>query len=73
MIDFDCKHFLGQIPSAPPDSILGLSVAYKQCTATTKVNLGVGAYRDDDGKPVVLSSIKQAEKLMFDRNLDNEY
>eukprot|EP00828_Plagiopyla_frontata_P045677 TRINITY_DN788_c0_g1_i2.p1 TRINITY_DN788_c0_g1~~TRINITY_DN788_c0_g1_i2.p1 ORF type:complete len:567 (-),score=59.21 TRINITY_DN788_c0_g1_i2:99-1799(-) len=73
VIDFECKQFLSQIPSAPPDSILGLSVAFKQCTDSNKVNLGVGAYRDDDGKPVVLSSVKQAEKIMFDKNLDNEY
>lgn len=27
-----------------------------------KINLGVGAYRDDDGKPVVLPSVREAER-----------
>ncbi|KAL2593130.1 hypothetical protein AAZX31_12G121500 [Glycine max] len=27
-----------------------------------KVNVGVGAYRDDDGKPVVLECVREAER-----------
>jgi aspartate/tyrosine/aromatic aminotransferase len=27
----------------------------------TKMNLGVGAYRDDNGKPVVLDCVREAE------------
>ena len=73
VVDFEKSSFLSEIPPAPLDSILGLSVAFKACTDTNKVNLGVGAYRDDDGKPVVLKCVKQAEKIIFDKNLDNEY
>lgn len=29
-----------------------------------KINLGVGAYRDDDGKPVVLSVVRKAEQMI---------
>ncbi len=38
-----------------------------------KVNLGVGAYRTDEGKPFVLESVKKAEHLIASENLDKEY
>jgi len=43
----------------PPDAILGVTEAYKRDTNPKKINLGVGAYRDDSGKPYVLPSVKQ--------------
>jgi len=43
----------------PPDAILGITEAYKKDTSPKKINLGVGAYRDDNGKPFVLPSVKQ--------------
>ena len=42
----------------PPDPILGVSEAFKRDTNPNKINLGVGAYRDDNGKPFVLPSVK---------------
>eukprot|EP01062_Namystynia_karyoxenos_P070177 TRINITY_DN65565_c0_g1_i1.p2 TRINITY_DN65565_c0_g1~~TRINITY_DN65565_c0_g1_i1.p2 ORF type:complete len:458 (+),score=160.41 TRINITY_DN65565_c0_g1_i1:96-1376(+) len=50
------------VKMGPPDPILGLSVAFQQDTFPNKVNLGVGAYRDDAGKPYVLSCVREAEK-----------
>ena len=47
------------IPLGPPDAILGITEAYKADTDPRKINLGVGAYRDDSGKPVVLSCVRQ--------------
>ncbi len=38
-----------------------------------KVNLGVGAYRDDNGKPFVLFSVREAEKRILERGVDHEY
>jgi aspartate aminotransferase len=35
--------------------------------------LGAGAYRDDDGKPYTLKSVKEAEKRIFEKNMDHEY
>ncbi len=58
---------------APPDAILGVTDAFKRDTNPKKINLGVGAYRDDNGKPYVLESVKQAEKLLAAENLDKEY
>lgn len=38
-----------------------------------EVNLGVGAYRTDEGKPFVLDSVKKAEDLIAKDQLDKEY
>jgi hypothetical protein len=38
-----------KVEMGPEDPILGLTVAYNKDTSPLKVNLGVGAYRDDNG------------------------
>lgn len=38
-----------------------------------KINVGIGAYRDDDGKPWVLPSVKEAQARIIERNQDMEY
>lgn len=43
----------------PPDPILGVTEAFKRDTNPKKMNLGVGAYRDDQGKPYVLSCVRK--------------
>lgn len=57
----------------PPDAILGVTEAYKRDTNPKKINLGVGAYRDDDGKPYVLPCVRKAEEQLRAKNLDKEY
>lgn len=42
------------LPLAPKDPLFGLMAAYKADTDPKKVDLGVGAYRDDNAKPWVL-------------------
>lgn len=51
----------------PPDAILGVTEAYKKDQSPNKMNLGVGAYRDDNGKPYVLNAVKKVikKKLFF--------
>lgn len=43
----------------PPDPILGVTEAFKRDTNPKKMNLGVGAYRDDNNKPFILPSVKK--------------
>lgn len=43
----------------PPDVILGITEAFRKDPDPKKVNLGVGAYRDDDGKPFILPCVKK--------------
>lgn len=40
-----------EVQQAPPDPILGVTLAWKADLSTEKLNLGVGAYRGEDGKP----------------------
>ena len=57
----------------PPDPILGVTEAFKKDTNPKKMNLGVGAYRDDAGKPFVLPSVRKAEKKVVEASLNKEY
>ena len=49
------------VKNAPPDAILGITLAYKADTDPNKVDLGVGAYRTDEGKPYVFEVVRQTE------------
>jgi len=62
-----------QVPQGPADAILGITEAFKADSHPEKINLGVGAYRDDKGKPYVLPSVKEAEQRVVKKNLDKEY
>lgn len=62
-----------KVEKGPEDPILGITVAFNKDTSPQKINLGVGAYRDDQGKPFVLKSVREAEKRIFDKGLDHEY
>ncbi|EEH07214.1 aspartate aminotransferase [Histoplasma capsulatum G186AR] len=61
------------VPQGPPDAILGITEAFKADTFKDKINLGVGAYRDDQGKPYVLPSVRAAEEKVINSNPDKEY
>ncbi|GAA0139350.1 transaminase [Lithospermum erythrorhizon] len=50
---------------APEDPILGVTVAYNKDPSPVKLNLGVGAYRTEEGKPLVLNVVKKAERLLI--------
>ncbi|KAJ2765067.1 Aspartate aminotransferase, cytoplasmic, partial [Coemansia nantahalensis] len=58
--------FFDSVPQAPPDGILKLSVLSRADSDSRKVDLGVGAYRDDDGKPWVLPVVRRAERQLAD-------
>jgi aspartate aminotransferase len=58
---------------APVDPIVGLNEIYNKDDFPSKVIVGVGAYRDDAGKPYVLPCVREAEKILMDKNLDMEY
>lgn len=58
---------------APPDPIIGLNDAYRADTFENKVIVGVGAYRDDLGKPYVLPCVREAEQILQSQGLDHEY
>lgn len=57
-------NYFASIEMAPADAILKLSQGFAADTDPRKVNLGVGAYRDNNGKPYVFPVVKKAESLI---------
>ncbi|WP_158940141.1 amino acid aminotransferase [Burkholderia sp. S171] len=55
------------------DPILSLIEKYAADSRFDKVNLGAGIYYDDQGKIPVLSSVRDAAKLVFDGNRPASY
>ena len=53
------------VEMGPPDAILGITEAFKKDSSPSKINLGVGAYRDDSGKPFVLECVKKVCIIQF--------
>jgi len=66
------SHF-SQITAAPKDPILGLKESYLADNSSNKVDLGIGAYRTEEGKPYVLNVIREVEKELMNENLNKEY
>ncbi|KAI1761603.1 aspartate aminotransferase [Hypoxylon sp. FL1150] len=58
------------VPQGPPVCV---TEAFKADTFDQKINLGVGAYRDDQGKPYVLPSVRAAEDNVISKRLNKEY
>ncbi len=56
----------GAVEMAPRDPILGLTEGFNADTRTTKVNLGVGVYYDDNGKIPLLGAVRAAEKVRLE-------
>ena len=70
---FGVNQFL-HVAQAPADSILQLTINFKNDKDAKKVNLGVGAYRDDKGKPYVFPVVRKVEQeIVNDTTLDKEY
>jgi len=64
----------GGVETLPPDAIFFTKQRYKEDGDKRKVNLGIGAYRDDNGKPMVLDIVRKVEKEMADdMSLNKEY
>ncbi|KAG8531563.1 uncharacterized protein KY384_003193 [Bacidia gigantensis] len=62
------------VPQAPEDPLFGLMAAYRKDDFSKKVDLGIGAYRDDNAKPWVLPVVKQADEILRkDPTLNHEY
>lgn len=68
-----CSSFWSGVETGPPDAIFGLVEAHKKDPRPNKVSLAIGAYRDDQGKPWVLPTVRKAEQRIVDKNLDKEY
>jgi len=69
----DRPSVLSTIELAPRDPILGITDAYNADQNPRKVNLGVGVYVDDAGKVPLLECVKQAERIITERQSPRSY
>lgn len=53
------------VPHAPEDPLFGLMAAYRKDSSADKVDLGIGAYRDDNAQPWVLPVVKKVCRLAY--------
>jgi len=60
------------VPMGPADAILGIAQHFRSCDDPRKVNVCVGAYRDEQGLPWVLPSVKKAEGLLLASDTENK-
>ncbi|CAM6002278.1 unnamed protein product [Sphagnum balticum] len=61
VLNFASSNYFTNVQLAPPDPIIGTGIAYEADKSPDKINLGVGAYRDDNGKPYVFKVVKEIE------------
>ena len=59
------------VPQAPEDPLFGLMAAYRKDDFEKKVDLGIGAYRDNNAKPWVLPVVKKVRIQWTVATLEN--
>jgi len=57
----------------PDDPILGLTAAFASDSNPRKVDLGVGVYRDPQGKTPVFAAVKKAEAVKLEKEVSKTY
>lgn len=66
--------FFADVPLSPPDPVFGLQSMLEKDDNPKKMNLGIGAYRDESGHPWVLPVVRKAKELILtNQSLNHEY
>lgn len=53
------------VAAAPEDPLFGLMKAYREDPSDKKVDLGIGAYRDNNAKPWILPVVKKVAIRLY--------
>lgn len=53
------------VAAAPEDPLFGLMKAYREDPSDKKVDLGIGAYRDNNAKPWILPVVKKVISILL--------
>ncbi|GEA50133.1 aminotransferase [Vibrio inusitatus NBRC 102082] len=62
-----------KVVAAPADPILGLTEEFKKDARDTKINLGVGIYKNEQGTTPVLATVKKAEQAILETETTKSY
>lgn len=66
-------HRFDSIPTAAPDSILGITEAFVADPRTEKMNLSVGVYQDAAGVTPIMKCVKAAEQKLLETETSKGY
>ena len=61
------------VEMAPEDPILGLTAAFNEDPNPEKINLGVGVYKDADGKTPIFRSVRKSEERLLRESSTKNY
>ena len=61
------------LEEVPPDKILSLVTLYADDPRQSKIDLGIGMYRDESGRTPILSSVRTAEERLFHQETTKAY
>ncbi|MDB5710398.1 MAG: aspartate/tyrosine/aromatic aminotransferase [Sphingomonas bacterium] len=67
------SEILGVLSQQPPDPLLALIRAFRSDPRTNKIDVGVGVYRDDQGRTPVFRAVKEAERRLLDEQESKAY
>jgi aromatic-amino-acid transaminase len=66
-------HLFGALESQPADALLGLIALHRRDPRPTKIDLGVGVYRNEAGETPVLTAVKAAERRLAETQPTKAY
>ncbi|KAI9925476.1 hypothetical protein ASPWEDRAFT_52135 [Aspergillus wentii DTO 134E9] len=73
IVDASDASLFSTAPYIPPDAIFALTAKYLNDTSPQKVNLGQGTYRDEQGNPWILPSVRKSREILTAQNVNHEY
>ena len=62
-----------QLKEKPADKIIALAQAYREDPRETKIDLGVGVYKNPEGVTPVMRAVKAAEKRLWEQETTKSY
>ncbi len=69
----DQKSRFEHLVEAPADPIMGLQEQFRQDPREEKVNLGIGLYKDEEGKSFLFPSVRDALQRLYERGYAKDY
>jgi aromatic-amino-acid transaminase len=61
------------LSAAQPDKIIALMAQFREDPTPGKIDLGVGVYKDAKGNTPIMAAIREAEKLLYERQSTKTY
>lgn len=65
--------FFSKVPLGLPDSVFGLTDAFKTDNRSQKIDLLVGLYRDEELKATTLDVVEEAKELLKEEEFSSDY